>query len=153
MRKFDRSAAAGVSAASTSSGVRLFAASVSPVIAFVSPGPWCTLHAVRRPLTRAYPSAMQIAPFSCRAATNGTPASRSALVTSRLPLPITPKQAATPSAASARPTASETRMRPVHGPDCTAAGRSRRGISQSAGAATSAVAPSASAATPIESSA
>ena len=68
IRKFDRSAAAGTSAASTSSGVRLLAASVSPVIAFVSPGPWCTLHAASRPLTRAYPSVMQIAPPSWRAA-------------------------------------------------------------------------------------
>ena len=38
IRKFERSAAAGVSAASSSSGVRLLAASVSPVIVFVSPG-------------------------------------------------------------------------------------------------------------------
>ena len=30
--------------ASTSSGVRLLAASVSPVIVLVRPGPWCTLH-------------------------------------------------------------------------------------------------------------
>ena len=40
--KFERICAAGVSAASSTSGVRIFAASVSPVIAFVSPGPWCT---------------------------------------------------------------------------------------------------------------
>ena len=53
IRKFERSAAAGVSAASTISGVRLFAASVSPVIAFVSPGPWWTLQSASRPLTRA----------------------------------------------------------------------------------------------------
>ena len=53
IRKFERRAAAGVSAASTSSGVRLLAASVSPVTALVSPGPWCTLHAASRPLTRA----------------------------------------------------------------------------------------------------
>ena len=53
IRKFDRSAAAGVSAASTSTGVRLLAASVSPVIVFVRPGPWCTLQAASRPLTRA----------------------------------------------------------------------------------------------------
>ena len=37
--KFDHSAPAGVSAASTSSGVRLFAASVSPVSVLVKPGP------------------------------------------------------------------------------------------------------------------
>ena len=37
--KFERSAAAGVSAAITSSGVRLLAASVRPVTVFVSPGP------------------------------------------------------------------------------------------------------------------
>ena len=40
MRKFERTAALGISAASTISGVRLLAASVSPVTAFVSPGPW-----------------------------------------------------------------------------------------------------------------
>ena len=43
MRKFERTAAAPVSAASTSSGVRLLAASVMPVIALVSPQPWCTV--------------------------------------------------------------------------------------------------------------
>lgn len=53
MRKFDRSAAAGDSPASSSSGVRLFAASASPVSAFVNPGPWCTLQTPARPLTRA----------------------------------------------------------------------------------------------------
>ena len=52
MRKFERSAAAGVSAASSSSGVRLLAASVSPVIVFVRPGPWWTLTAASSPLTR-----------------------------------------------------------------------------------------------------
>jgi hypothetical protein len=52
MRKFERTAAPGMSAASTSSGVRLLAASVNPVIALVSPGPWWTLQAARRPLTR-----------------------------------------------------------------------------------------------------
>ncbi len=53
IRKFERIAAAGVSAATSTSGVRLFAASVRPVIAFVSPGPWWTLHAATVPLTRA----------------------------------------------------------------------------------------------------
>jgi hypothetical protein len=48
-------------------GVRLFAASASPVIMLVSPGPWCTLQIPVRPLTRAYPSAIVIAPFSWRA--------------------------------------------------------------------------------------
>jgi len=38
--KFDETAAAGVSPASTSTEVRLLAASASPVIMFVSPGPW-----------------------------------------------------------------------------------------------------------------
>ncbi len=51
--KFERIWAAGVSAASRISGVRLFAASVRPVTAFVSPGPWWTLATPRRPLTRA----------------------------------------------------------------------------------------------------
>ena len=51
--KFERSCAAGVSAASRISGVRDFAASVSPVIALVRPGPWCTDATPRRPLTRA----------------------------------------------------------------------------------------------------
>ena len=58
MRKFEVSAAPGVSPASTSTGVRAFAASASPVTAFVSPGPWCTEHTPTRPVTRAQPSAM-----------------------------------------------------------------------------------------------
>ena len=53
MRKLELSAAAGVSAASRISGVRLLAASVSPVMALVSPGPWWTLHTASRPDTRA----------------------------------------------------------------------------------------------------
>ena len=53
MRKLELSAAAGDSPASTSSGVRLLAASVSPVMVLVSPGPWCTLHTPTRPLARA----------------------------------------------------------------------------------------------------
>ena len=53
IRKFDRICADGVSAARSSTGVRLLAASVSPVIVFVRPGPWCTLQAASRPLTRA----------------------------------------------------------------------------------------------------
>src|ERR671915_1334397 len=51
---------------------------------------------------------MQIAPPSWRAEWNGTPASRSALVAIRLPLPSRPKTASTPSEASALPTASAT---------------------------------------------
>jgi hypothetical protein len=51
---------------------------------------------------------MQIAPHSCREAWNGTPVSRSALVTARLPLPIRPNAMSTPSAPSARPTSSAT---------------------------------------------
>ena len=53
IRKFERTAAAPVSAASTTSGVRLLAASVMPVVALVSPGPWCTDSTPSRPLTRA----------------------------------------------------------------------------------------------------
>ncbi len=53
IRKFDRTAAPPVSAASTSSGVRLFAASVMPVIALVSPQPWCSVRTAGRPLIRA----------------------------------------------------------------------------------------------------
>ena len=79
-RKFDRSAAAGASPHTSSSGVRALAASVSPVSAFVKPGPWWTLHTPTRPLTRAYPSAMQIAPFSWRAWWNDAPAACSARV-------------------------------------------------------------------------
>ncbi|WP_344904504.1 hypothetical protein [Streptosporangium longisporum] len=41
------------SPASTTSGVRLLAASVTPVIALVSPGPWWTLSTPTRPLRRA----------------------------------------------------------------------------------------------------
>ena len=66
MRKFDRSAAAGVSAATSTSGVRLLAASASAVRVLVSPGPWWTLATPTRPLTRAQPSAMQTAPPSWR---------------------------------------------------------------------------------------
>ena len=112
MRKLDCSAADGVSAASSTTGVRLLAASVRPVIALVSPGPWCTLQAASRPLTRAYPSAMHIAPVSWRADQKRAPASRSALVKARLPLPSRPNTASTPSAGSARPTASATSMAP-----------------------------------------
>ena len=53
IRKFEVSAAAGVSPASTRTGVRLLAASVRPVIVLVNPGPWCTLTTPTRPLTRA----------------------------------------------------------------------------------------------------
>ncbi len=52
IRKFERRAAAGVSAAITMTGVRLLAASVRPVTVLVSPGPWCTLQAASLPLTR-----------------------------------------------------------------------------------------------------
>ena len=110
IRKFDRTAAEATSAASTSSGVRLFAASVIPVTALVSPGPWCTDKTVTNPLVRAKASAMLAAPPSCRAATNGTPAARRALVMAKLPLPTTPNACPTPSCASVRPTSSETRI-------------------------------------------
>src|SRR5262245_4976224 len=60
---------------------------------------------------------MQIAPFSSRAATNRAPASRSALVTVRLPLPSSPNTASTPSPASALPTASATRIARRSGPE------------------------------------
>ena len=53
MRKFDRTAAPPVSAASTSSGVRLFAASVMPVRALVSPQPWCSVSTATSPDVRA----------------------------------------------------------------------------------------------------
>ena len=42
-----------LSAARTSSGVRLLAASVSPVTVLVRPGPWCTLQAGSSPVIRA----------------------------------------------------------------------------------------------------
>jgi hypothetical protein len=51
--KFDQSASAGVSAASTSSGVRLLAASVNAVSVFVKPGPWWTLTTPIFPQDRA----------------------------------------------------------------------------------------------------
>ncbi|WP_418607166.1 hypothetical protein [Georgenia sp. SUBG003] len=41
------------SGASTISGVRLFAASAMPVMAFVRPQPWCTLSAAGPPEVRA----------------------------------------------------------------------------------------------------
>ena len=49
--KFDSGCVA--SAVSTSSGVRLLAASVIPVMAFVKPGPWCTDSAATVSLMRA----------------------------------------------------------------------------------------------------
>ena len=52
IRKLERTAAPPVSAASTSIGVRLLAASVIPVIALVSPQPWCTVSTPTRPLVR-----------------------------------------------------------------------------------------------------
>ena len=88
------------SAARTTSGVRLLAASVMPVIALVSPQPWCTLTRGRpgrsrgrrrRPSSRRRP----------RAARRRTARRRrlSALVTWKLPLPTTPKTWSTPSRA------------------------------------------------------
>ncbi|CNG73493.1 Uncharacterised protein [Mycobacterium tuberculosis] len=53
IRKLERTAAAAVSPATTSSGVPLFAASAMPVTALVRPGPWWTLTTPRPPLTRA----------------------------------------------------------------------------------------------------
>ena len=103
MRKFDRTAAPAVSAASTSSGVRLFAASAMPVIALVSPQPWCTRDAPRpRPTcgrTRRPSSPRR--PRGGRRRT-GTPAARSALVTWKLPLPTTPNACPTPSSRQQR---------------------------------------------------
>jgi hypothetical protein len=49
-KKFDRREVA--SAVTTTIGVRLFAASVMPVSALVSPGPWCTLSTATLPLIR-----------------------------------------------------------------------------------------------------
>ncbi len=71
-------AAAAVSAARRTSGVRLFAASVRPVIALVSPGPWCTVQTPVSPLTRAYASAIVTAPGSWRAPTKVAPPATSA---------------------------------------------------------------------------
>src|SRR5829696_6062187 len=51
--KFDQSVSASVSAASTSTGVRFFAASVSPVSVSVKPGPWWTLTTPTFPQARA----------------------------------------------------------------------------------------------------
>ena len=76
--------------------MRAFAASVRPVIAFVSPGPWCTDTHPRFPLTRAWASAMQTAPFSWRAATNRAPSACRLTVNVKLPLPTTPKNVSTP---------------------------------------------------------
>ncbi len=110
MRKLDRTAAAATSAASTSSGVRLLAASVMPVIALVSPGPWCTLSRPVRPAVRAQPSAMLAAPPSCRAAMYRAPWLTRALVTWKLPLPTTPNTVSAPSPARVAATASVTRI-------------------------------------------
>src|SRR5580704_16352306 len=111
MRKLDRTAAAGTSAASTTSDVRLLAASVMPVTALVSPGPWCTLSRPVRPAVRAHPSAMAAAPPSCRAATYRAPWLIRALVMWKLPLPTTPNTVSAPSPAKVAATASVTRIR------------------------------------------
>jgi predicted Na+-dependent transporter len=50
-KKFDRGEVA--SAVTTTSGVRLLAASVIPVSALVRPHPWCRLSAATPPLVRA----------------------------------------------------------------------------------------------------
>src|ERR1044071_8026164 len=55
---------------------------------------------------------MQVAPHSCRAATNRATAYRIALVTVRLPLPSSPNTVSTPWATRALPIASATSMRP-----------------------------------------
>ncbi len=102
--KLDRTAEAWVSAVSTISGVRLLAASPIPVIALLSPQPWWVLTTPTNPDIREYASAMVAAPPSCRAAVNGTPARRRALVTSKFPLPTTPNTCPTPSSARVRPT-------------------------------------------------
>jgi hypothetical protein len=62
MAKFERTAEAVASAASTMSGVRDLAASTMPVVAFVSPQPWWTDSRPTRPDMRAYPSAIIAAP-------------------------------------------------------------------------------------------
>src|ERR1700734_1942241 len=111
MRKLDRTAEAGTSAARTSSGVRLLAASVMPVTALVRPGPWCTLSRPVRPAVRAHPSAMAAAPPSCRAAMYRAPWLIRALVRWKLPLPTTPNTVSAPSPASVAATASVTRIR------------------------------------------
>ena len=53
----------------------------SPVIALVSPGPWCTVTTPGLPVVLAQASAITAAPPSCRAATNLAPPATSALVT------------------------------------------------------------------------
>ena len=75
---------------------------------FVSPGPWCTVTTPTRPLTRAYPSAMQTALHSWRAWWKRAPPLHSALVTIRLPLPMTPNASCTPCEAIVVPTTSAT---------------------------------------------
>ena len=111
IRKLDRTAEAATSAASTTIGVRLFAASVIPVSALVRPGPWCSESTPGRPAVLAQPSAMLAAPHSCRAAMNRAPLAISALVTWKLPLPTTPNTVSVPSSARAAPTASLTSIR------------------------------------------
>ena len=108
MRKLDRTAALATSAASTTSGVRLLAASVIPVMALVSPGPWCSDRTPGRPLIRAQASAITAAPPSCRAARYRAPRAIRALVTLKLPLPTTPNTVSAPRLVSTAATASVT---------------------------------------------
>src|SRR4051794_22118929 len=120
-KKFDRGWVA--SAVTTTRGVRLFAASVIPVSALVTPQPWCRLTAATpATLIRAYASAIVAAPVSCRAATYRAPAAIIALVTSKLPEPTTPKTASMPARTRAAPTAAAT-----VGPSALTGRRSRLG--------------------------
>ena len=67
-------------------------ASVSPVMALVSPGPWWTLQTPTLPVTRAQESAMVTAAVSWRAQCQAAPRSSTRWRTSwKLPLPTSPK--------------------------------------------------------------
>src|SRR3954452_8612011 len=77
-------------------------------MAFVSPGPWWTETHPSAPLTRAWASAMQTAPFSWRAATNRAPSACRLVVNVKFPLPTTPKNVSTPAWCRQRATTSTT---------------------------------------------
>ena len=72
------------------------------------PAPDARVTTPTSPVTRAYASAMVTAAVSCRADTMTAPASRSALVTTKLPLPSSVNTCRAPRDASARPTPAAT---------------------------------------------
>jgi hypothetical protein len=86
--------------------VRARTASVSAVMVLVTPGPWVTVTTPTFLVSRAYPSAMPVAPASCLAAMYWPPCTSVwAAMYFMLEWPMTPNMISTPLSASARATA------------------------------------------------